>query len=107
MAKSDNKAWYYWWSPSDNRWYILAFCNKSPSCSRRQFQATTGNLSGKPEWKPGRFQQTFAKDFQSTYHRLIADYPVNWAQLPHDFLSALWEQIIPLAVELPPAQQRC
>jgi hypothetical protein len=106
MAKRENKVWYYWWSSEDKKWYILAFCNKSPSCSRRQFQVTTGELLGKAECKPGEFQDAFEKDFQSAHYRLKVDYPANWPEkIPPAFLSGLWEKIIPFVVELPPSQQ--
>ena len=58
MANEKKKAWYYWGSPGEE-WYILAFVNRGPSCSRRQFQVTDGKWLEPAEYRDGRFQDAF------------------------------------------------
>lgn len=65
MAKK-NKAWYYWWNPNDNKWYILAFVNAQGSCSLRKWEAKSGAFLGKESQKDGDWQDKFAEYVHGT-----------------------------------------
>jgi len=108
MTKTENRAWYYWWNPNDEKWYILAFVNGQGkgkgSCSLRRWEAKSGDFVNKEVIKGGQWQHKFGDYLHGTSFFLHLRSRHNLKDcigtLPQDILSEIREQITKLHISL-------
>jgi hypothetical protein len=110
MTKTENRAWYYWWNPNDEKWYILAFVNGQGkgkgSCSLRRWEAKSGDFLDKEVIKDGHWQDKFAGYLHGTsFHVHLRRSRINLkkdciGRLPQDVLSEIREEVTQLHISL-------
>ena len=97
LGREDNKAWLHWPAPQGPGCF-LAFVNQKGSCSKRRFDAKSGELTGKPDYPgTGRFQEHFQHYLQNGKLLRLSRQPNLEKEckpkLPADVLAELQRQI--------------